>query len=210
MSYRGVDCYVVVPTGRVLVGLRRYTPRTGTAWTCADSYHQALRIIGETDGVPSEKLGGIWCSPERYDWSWPGHGDPAWPTTCDQCDYHFSDDDEWQQCIDVLWERPDTGQRATLRDFGPGAMWDADWYPWKGPDGRCLVVKCPNGQEWVIDSRASNCTMPDDTAHRCWVRHGQPPHVTVDKNGLTCAAGAGSIQAGDYHGFLRDGKFTDG
>ncbi len=30
----------------------------------------------------------------------------------------------------------------------------------------------------------------------------------VDKNGLTCAAGAGSIQAGDYHGFLRDGEFT--
>jgi hypothetical protein len=83
----------------------------------------------------------------------------------------------------------------------------------KGPDGRCLVVVCPNGCEWMIDGPASNCTMPQDrgpfsSSHRCWVRHGEPPNITVDKAGRTCAAGAGSIQAGDYHGFLRDGAFT--
>jgi hypothetical protein len=50
--------------------------------------------------------------------------------------------------------------------------------------------------------------MPDDGEHRCWVRHGEPPRITVDKNGPTCQAGAGSILAGDYHGFLRDGAFT--
>lgn len=50
--------------------------------------------------------------------------------------------------------------------------------------------------------------MPDDAEHRCWIRHGEPPLITVDKNGLTCAAGAGSIQCRDYHGFLRDGSFT--
>lgn len=42
---------------------------------------------------------------------------------------------------------------------------------------------------------------------RCWVRHGEPPIVTVNKDGLTCAAGAGSIGIGGgeryYHGFLQ-------
>jgi len=79
-------------------------------------------------------------------------------------------------------------------------------------EGPQLTVVCPNGSQWTIDSRASNCTMPYDYAHRCWVRHGDPltEPVTVDKNGLTCAAGGGSIQAGDYHGFLTNGVLTAG
>ena len=88
-------------------------------------------------------------------------------------------------------------------------MWNAWWMPYtKGPDGLCLVVKCPGGHEWMIDGRASNCTLPDDDEHHCWIRHGEPPRITVDKNGVTCNAGAGSIQAGTYHGFLIDGVFT--
>lgn len=91
-------------------------------------------------------------------------------------------------------------------------MWDCWWYPddWKGPDGRSIEVICPNGKYWAIDSRASNCTLPEDTVHRCWVRHGEPPELTVDKNGVTCQAGAGSILAGDYHGFLQNGWLTAG
>lgn len=101
-----------------------------------------------------------------------------------------------------------------------------DWYggqpggsdptlPRRGPsylfvEGPQLTVVCPNGSEWTIDSRASNCTLRYDYEHRCWVRHGEPPMVTVDKNGLTCAAGGGSIQAGDYHGFLQNGILTAG
>lgn len=77
-------------------------------------------------------------------------------------------------------------------------------------DGPNLHVILPNRQPWNIDSRASNCTMPYDYTHRCWVRHGEPPNVTVDKNGLTCAAGAGSIMAADYHGFLQNGALTPG
>jgi hypothetical protein len=74
--------------------------------------------------------------------------------------------------------------------------------------GPHLHVICPGFGQWNIDSRASNCTMPYDYEHRCWIRHGEPPVITVDKNGLTCEAGAGSIQCGKYHGFLRDGEFT--
>ena len=92
----------------------------------------------------------------------------------------------------------------------PGAMWfeETAWDGWTGPDGKALYVVCPNKHVWCIDSRASNCTKSADDEHRCWIRHGTPPNVTVDKAGLTCAAGAGSIQCGDYHGFLRNGAFT--
>jgi hypothetical protein len=71
-----------------------------------------------------------------------------------------------------------------------------------------LYVVTPGGHWWDIDGRASNCTMKDDKQHRCWVRHGEPPNVTVDKAGLTCKAGAGSIKVDGYHGFLRNGEFT--
>lgn len=77
-----------------------------------------------------------------------------------------------------------------------------------GPDGRTLFVVTPGGV-WNVDERASNCTLPNDNEHYCWVRHGIPPMVTVDKVGKTCAAGAGSIMMGKYHGFLRNGKLTN-
>lgn len=124
-----------------------------------------------------------------------------------------------------LWLRPDTGEMLRrVADFPIGAMWLADWYKSeerKSADGRQifgwdwdnqfepqLCVKTPGG-DWNIDGRASNCTMPDDRLHRCWIRTGTPPNITVGKGGHTCAAGAGSIQCGSYHGFLRNGELTD-
>ncbi len=79
---------------------------------------------------------------------------------------------------------------------------------WDGCQGPHLIAVCPNGSEWDIDSRAANCTMKDERTHRCWIRSGEPPMVTAGKAGHTCTAGAGSIQAGDYHGFLQNGSFT--
>jgi hypothetical protein len=77
-------------------------------------------------------------------------------------------------------------------------------------DHRSLIVKCPDGHEWMIDSRASNCAMPNDNTHHCWVRHGRPEDGTlhVDKSGNTCAAGAGSIETPKWHGFLHNGHLT--
>lgn len=87
----------------------------------------------------------------------------------------------------------------------------------------------PEGHCWYVDSLAGNCTVPckcgesyvrhnrgetpncqkfdpiDNRAHRCWVRVGEPPHVHVSKDGLTCGAGGGSIQGTNWHGFLRHG-----
>ena len=137
--------------------------------------------------------------------------DERWPTHCDGCG--------------LAAPATVTRQVFTHRQYNtdswrpePGDLYWLDWYPcvkngqcvygWTNCDGRHLVAVCPNGREWDIDSRASNCTMPDDTLHRCWVRTGAPPLITVGKSGLTCSAGGGSIQAGSYHGFLRNGNFT--
>lgn len=105
-------------------------------------------------------------------------------------------------------------------DIKPGDMYYADWYPcaegsphcihgWENCDGKHLFVRLPDGQDWDTNARANNCSMPNDRKHRCWVRHGRPELgevVHVDKNGVTCAAGAGSIATSKYHGFLHNGR----
>ena len=114
------------------------------------------------------------------------------------------------------WKRLDTGETTFdgAYSFGTGAMWfEEQWLSegkhrdWDNDDGQHLVVRTPGGL-WDIDSRASNCGSPNDRLHRCWIRHGIAPDITVDKVGLTCSAGAGSIISGKYHGFLRAGEFT--
>jgi hypothetical protein len=103
------------------------------------------------------------------------------------------------------------------RDLPAGAMFR---YPssyrkmyWDNDTEDPLVVIVPNNAgsptEWMIDSRCSNCTMPDDRTHRCWVRTGVPPLITVGKGGVTCAAGAGSIAAPGYHGMLENGVLRE-
>jgi hypothetical protein len=84
------------------------------------------------------------------------------------------------------------GENAMIESWGTVSKIDAE--------GR-------RGLNSWLTYQASNCTLPGDKKHHCWIRHGEVPNLTVDKAGVTCAAGAGSIQAGDYHGFLRNGEF---
>jgi hypothetical protein len=116
------------------------------------------------------------------------------------------------------WRRVDTGEeRKHNNEFGVGAMWFAYWQvrnrDWSNETGPHLHVRCPNGpdgtRDWDIDSRCSNCALPNDKLHRCWIRHGEPPNITVDKSGLTCSAGAGSIALPKWHGFLRGGRLVE-
>lgn len=114
-----------------------------------------------------------------------------------------------------IYRRLDTGEELIDLRHYPGACYEDPEGAWDsrlrthrfGPDGRALVLVLPNGYSWYIDSRSSNCTKPSDPAHRCWVRSGKPEDGTlhVDKNGDTCQAGAGSIIAGDFHGFCHNG-----
>jgi hypothetical protein len=96
-------------------------------------------------------------------------------------------------------------QKWLHANLPPGALWFAPWKKRFGFDGKALYCRLPGGHDWFIDGRCSNCTLPNDTQHRCWVRHGEPPYITVDKNGNTCSAGAGSIIVPNWHGFLRQG-----
>jgi len=82
---------------------------------------------------------------------------------------------------------------------------DTGW-TYDGGDGFSVMCVTPGG-DWYIDSRARNCGSKNDSKHRCWVRHGtKGGTLHVDKNGPTCSAGAGSIQCGDFHGFLHNGE----
>jgi hypothetical protein len=220
MPYPAIPTVWLEPTDRIAVGLRRYRSTAGDGLTCETGYHSALMFTGEESAAYRETDHGRVLAARP---SAP-HDDPRWPVTC-ACGYGFVADDHWQDWQELLYRRTDTGEVVTLRerqssDEGgpvsapPGAAWDAWWMPkvWRGPDGIALMVRLPNGHDWHVDGEASNCTRKGDKTHRCWVRHGDPrtEQVHVDKDGDTCAAGAGSIQAGDYHGFLAHGCLTAG
>ena len=138
--------------------------------------------------------------------------DPRWPKSCSACGFEFRPDDARQNFTSRIFQADD-GRSWPQRELPPGAMYYEDWMPrnfyWDNFEGPGhLIVILPNGIDWNIDSRASNCTLPKDRMHRCWIRTGEPPNVTAGKTGHTCAAGAGSILAGNYHGFLRNGELT--
>lgn len=224
-----VACFFLEPTGRARRGLRRYASSAVAAIPpCPGplTYHNALVWI---DVLPSAEA----VSSSVPSTVAPFLADPRWPERC-ACGYVFTAADEWQIFCDALFRRTDTGEECTLRDAPAGAMWNAEWMDWpayQGPDGRCLVVRLPNGHDWMIDGVASNCDAPCQDCgepvhrhlakppsvpcrmikprpHKCWVRHGEPPNLHVDKHGNTCNAGAGSILAGTYHGFLHHGKLV--
>lgn len=163
-----------------------------------------------------------------------------WPTKCDKCgldrpcsyeDRHKGSYDNgggcafqiyYQDVYNTASGQPEPGdifydnlcQRLKDHDDEPGHCHQTH-KSWTNCDGVHLHVILPNGSEWDIDSRCNNCLSPDDTTHRCWIRHGRPElgePVTVDKNGRTCAAGGGSIDSkrgtGPWHGFLRHGELV--
>lgn len=195
-----IKCFMIEPTGRYRRWLRRYVPSYEEQCKVSNNgYHDAMVAIEDSD-KERVVMGDIWP-----------HDDPRWPTHC-VCGREFAEEDTWQLFGRQIYTRPDTGKECTLYDAPPGAMWYADWYAeherWHGPDGRSLWVMTPGG-EWCVDGVASNCTNRADMKHKCWVRHGTPPDITVDKDGLTCKAGAGSIMVGGYHGFLHGGYLVD-
>ena len=192
------------PLDKSELALRRYASKACPLMSGSYSYHNAQVPIGE--GTLHQTCGDL-----------HPHDDPRWPTQCD-CGYTFEEKDDWQLFSRRLYRRSDNGQETTIHDAPVGACWNDDYktetrtYPdfYIGEDGRCLVLKTPGGS-WYIDSRASNCTLPDDKTHKCWIRHGSPEipgSLHVDKNGHTCAAGAGSIISGSFHGFCHHGNIV--
>ncbi len=184
-----VECFLIVPSRFARESLRRYVSRDEKC-SGPGGYHDARVILGEVgaDRLPPGCLGDGRGEHDR--------SDPCWPVKCDGCDYHFTDADEWQHNLDLLWERADGADTArfTLREPPPGAMWfmDAEVSTHVGPDGKALHVMLPDGRDWHVDHPASNSQTP-------WTRTGVAPRITARP----------SILTPKYHGFLTDGVLEE-
>lgn len=214
-----IKAFLMEPTMTRRLFLRRYVMSTknrcpkSSEWGCDTGFAPL--------GVPDEPF--AWQVEDDGYQKYPeppkiAPEDPRWPTHCEECGGALPPEAERQVHQEQVWRRADTGELIPRRSFPPGALWyeDGPHYGFAsvfkagGPDGKVLCAICPGGGAWCINSRASNCSRRDDETHRCWVRHGDPRAGTihVDKNGNTCAAGAGSIISGKWHGFLHNGHFT--
>lgn len=221
-----IRCFGLVTTDEYVVSLRRYSKSNACTDRDAGYCNASDRIdVVRWNGVTGANTGtvGHRASPA---WGWGGdpvtcdapypdvtsHLDRRWPKVCERCGKAFGPLDVYQLNLDVLFDRTDGGPRTTLRDAPAGAMYWMDWFAnqpgFCGPDGRALAVVLPGGHRWHVDGRASNCTRPNDDRHKCWVRTGEIPLITVGKDGNTCAAGAGSIDIGSWHGFLQSGELV--
>jgi hypothetical protein len=204
-----IKCFLIEETGFSVAHLRRYGTGPCPAMPGEQGYHNVHgHELGEFKEIKGTNrvITGYEGLPEIP------HSDPRWPKKCG-CGYTFQEEDKWQVFTESLYRRADTGELTTTRAAAPGAIWRAWWYKdtpgWCGADGKCYVCRMPGGHEWMIDGHASNCTRREDKVHKCWCRHGEAPNFTVDKNGNTCSAGAGSIVVPGWHGYLRDGCLVE-
>ncbi len=209
MTHR-IRCFFLEPTGRVALLIHRYGSWSETEPRCPvaiGGLHAAFAVVGEEPERRND-LGGIINAPSVI-----ASADPRWPACC-ACGYVFTAEDHRRYDVQCLYRRSDTGEELMRSQAPAGAMWyDASLDASYVPQGlHNLMVRTPGG-DWAVDGNARNCGQPEDRRqehHHCWIRHGEPPDITVDKSGgPTCTAGSGSIQCHDYHGFLRNGWLED-
>lgn len=225
-----VRCYLLEPTPLERVSMRVLDYRDGVVCPKGGS-HRGELVLG--DFRSADRVGDEYVWPVAH----PADGDPRWPKACEKCGQAFGADAHRGLSSERIFTRTDTRAIVTLDDTTPGAVWRAPWYEdspeYRGPDGRCYVVKLPDGHDWIIDSRASNCDSPcrqckrfyrdhykklagvcgtfeDARPHKCWVRAGTAPafNVTKGKKGESCTAGGGSIKTSKYHGHFRNGELV--
>lgn len=204
-----IRCFLIEETPRVTLYARRYAVPTkcGSCPPCPGEYsfHNSSVEFSE-DFVPMRTY-----LPFRDPKNYP---DAPFAGMC-ACGYVFKATDEWQISQERIYARADNWSLCTLSDCEIGAMYDAWWVGphAQGEDGKSMTVMMPGRIEWGIDCQANNCDRKGDPDHRCWIRHGVPPLLTVDKNTTgskfsTCRAGAGSINVPLFHGFLKEGVLT--
>jgi hypothetical protein len=206
----------------VRISLRRYWTEASdgeVSRDCASAapgqkkFHEAMNRISDhvvaIDGYLTEEKEAALIGGK------PDKADPRWPTKCETCQIVLPDESAWQIFGKRLYDSP-SGEPE------PGDLYWANWTHWQHEGKNCcmywdncndprghLYCILPDGSNhpWDIMSRASNCTLKEDRQHRCWVLHEGPP-VHVDKSGLTCQAGAGSIAVPGFHGFLHNGELA--
>lgn len=236
LSIQPTPVFWCEPTGRIRRHLRCYqgrgesaarqlgVPAIGEPPACQKEhgYCNAMFLLDEIEEEfePPNAEGNVWrksYDAKHFPWE-------AFPVVCEDCGMVMTNPTR-QVFTDEIYEiktGPRAGERFARREAPVGAMWEITWYrdipDWCGRDGMALNVVTPGG-EWSPDSRANNCTRPDDKAHRCWVRRGDPKtgYCHVDKDATvqeTCEAGGGSIWINkdgprDWHGFLYRGFLID-
>lgn len=187
-----IQCFFLEETDQCRVSLRRFCYHNKSETPCPGplGYHNASEIIALQQNVS--------IAGDTHGDNFP-HADPRWPLRCEVCPYLFRDEDEWQYNPDKLWKGCPDGMLYTLRDAPIGAMWNAHWMverrtspnsgqpgSYIGPDGRCLVVRLPDGHDWMVDGPASNGPG--------WSRRGEVPLIVATPSILS--------HNGGYHGYL--------
>jgi len=160
--------------------------------------HHAMVALGDAR-VDKREDGFIAPTP------WERYGDADWPAEC-VCGHAFTPEAERNTIGRQLWRHAETGETrpvdgmasAELELWGPGAMFDAWWLPWKGPDGLSLSVMLPRGGVWHIDGFAGG----EGPRRRPWSRTGAPPRVTASPS-IWSHPNEGPPH--EYHGRLHDG-----
>lgn len=179
-----IECFLLEPTEFAQVSLRRFSNRRK-----ADHWHNVSIVVESIIPVP-EAMGKNNGRTIMNDKKYPKN-DSRWPTRC-SCGYEFTKDDKYYIDYDRLWTCEEMNGFVRLEDAPVGAMWDAHWYPFKGPDGRCLVVRTPGG-DWIVDQPIHG---------KPWDRSGDPPKITVHPS---IAIGRDEKDNWIYHGWLHHG-----
>lgn len=205
-----VQTFWVGDSGVVELSLRRYRLHDEPSCPVGPIHHASVPI----GGAPAHRDRRGYLLPINLG---PFLDDDRWPTRCD-CGYEFTPEDERTIDQETIYVRPEGTERWAKTLLPVGAMYDAFWMPqhYRGQDGIGLVVVVPEQHHWHPDVRAHNCSRvgddPDFVLHKCWVRHGDPraprSEMTVDKDGPTCTAGAGSVVTEEWHGFLQAGMLV--
>lgn len=194
------DCFMIRQTGRAL----HLIAHTRAAWCPAapEGHCIAFALIGEADLVLSERQ----SIPELP----IARDDGRIPARCATCGERLGPDARATIRQEPIYVADD-GRRFSVRpswarygvaaaDAGlppapAGAMWVADWVEpgdgWTGPDGLCLMLRLPDGHDWMIDGPARS--------GGGWTRTGTPPQITARP----------SIASPRYHGWLTDGVLSD-
>jgi hypothetical protein len=219
------DLHAFDPGRRIFVGQRDCPNSYGTG---KPGVHDAsVHLEDSVTGARDHGLGG---HVEDY-------GPSRWPSACAHCGVDVPDVSPAHGFGDMQkegWVLEHQVHRQTLYGTPDGSWYGLpqvgdmlyeDWYGcvderqgrciygWTNCAGPHLIIVMPTERWWDPAGRASNCTRKNDTTHRCWVRHGDPAKgevVHVDKAGVTCRAGAGSLAIPGWHGFLHNGDIHEG
>jgi hypothetical protein len=201
-----VVCYWLEALDRAALYMRRYVRDGHGQCPGGHGYHDAAQYIGRM-AVKRDEDDPKYVGYESYPAARPdvpARDDSRWPRVCAAgCGYAFTESDEWQLLQRRLYAPIGSTDLRPLEDWGPGALYDARWYPdaWRGPDGIALVARCPNGMDWPVDGEA--------TGGGRWRRTGNPREPATLTITPSIAIGTPG-EPGYYHGFLGHGGAPPG